>query len=152
MTQSFNDGSFQGLWYRTDMNYFVSDISIISPASFLFLLLSSELFLSIRQRLFCEESLYPLLSVSRGGNPNRQSWWSSYWLTHAISALLLSLLSKDNTSSFPSLGHLNLITLKHRFLMNLFLPTIHRFFWDFWLRLLSLVFPADMVLPSLLSP
>lgn len=30
---------------RTDMNYFLSEISIISPAFFLFLLLSSELFL-----------------------------------------------------------------------------------------------------------
>lgn len=39
--------------------------------------------------------------MSRGGNPNHLSWWSSYWLTHAISALLLSLSSKNNTLKIP---------------------------------------------------
>lgn len=75
MTQSFNGGGFQGLCYRTDLNYFLYEISIIFPTSFLSLFLSLESCLQLRQHLFCKRPLCPLSAVSRGRNPSPQSRW-----------------------------------------------------------------------------
>lgn len=60
MTQTFNDGSFQGLWYRTGLNYFLSEICIHFPSSLLPLCLSSESFPEFKETVYSANRAYDL--------------------------------------------------------------------------------------------